>query len=156
MTRGTFVNTYAADTIPKEPRSLKPASYIANLSPLHSTGTHWVCFFFPITGLTEYFDTFGLDIPFHFLDFVGLSYKQNHNILQNPFATTCGQHVIFYILMRCHGMSMEQILNIYSKENLLVNDVCVNQILNQNFGVQLPIINEQFIGEKLSLGQKNI
>ena len=151
VTRSTFVSTYAADTLPEKPRLLKPSSYIVNLSPLGSTGSHWVCFFFPPTGLAEYFDTFALDVPYYFRDFIGPSFKQNNNILQNPFTTTCGQHVIFFIWLRCQGMSMEQILNLYSKDHLLLNDVAVNHILNQNFGLQLEIINEQFLNDKISL-----
>jgi hypothetical protein len=145
------VNTYAADTLPVNPRLQRPASYVTNLSPLNSPGTHWVCFFFPLNGLPEYFDTFALDVPLAFREFMGTSYKHNNNIIQNPFSTACGQHVIYYIWQRCKNIPMEQILNLYSKNDLLLNDVVVNHILNINFGLQLNIINKEFINEQIML-----
>ena len=145
------MNTYAADTLPDKPRLHRPAAYIANLSPLSSPGTHWVCFFFPVTGIPEYFDTFSLDIPSPFCDFIGQPYKQNTKIIQSPLNTTCGQHVIYYIYQRCRNISMEKILDKYSITDLHLNDVLVNQIVNQNFGLQLPLVNEEFINEQLLL-----
>ena len=144
-TRSTFINTFAADTLPRYPRLQKPASYIVNLSTSKSKGSHWVCFFFPVHGLPEYFDTFALDVPFYFKDFIGQTYKLSNNIVQSPLTTTCGQHVIFYILLRCLGMSMEQILTLYNQKDLLSNDIAVNNIINKTFGLKLPIINKQFL-----------
>ena len=145
------MNTHAADTLPERPRIQRPAAYIVNLSPLSSPGTHWVCFFFPVTGLPEYFDTFSFDIPSYFWNFIGQRYKHNTKIVQYPLNTTCGQHVIYYIYQRCKNISMEAILDGYNSTDLFLNDVLVNQIVNQNFGLCLSLVNEKFINEQITV-----
>ena len=152
-TKNVFVSTHAADSLPLGPRVDKPCAYIANTANWDQQGEHWVCFFFPKKGLPEYFDSFALDIPRHFANFLGSHFKQNHHIVQHPFSTACGQHVIYYIWQRCRGLCMEQILSLYTKNDYLINDVFVNQMIQQAFGVNLNVIDTRFINEQLNLRQ---
>lgn len=139
------MNTYSLDTLPEKPYYYRPIAYIANLSSLDSKGTHWICLFFPINDVPEYFDTFHLDVPIPFQQFMGKKYKRNINIIQHPFSTSCGQHVIYYIWQRCRNKSMEDIMKLYSPKNLLLNDELVNRIVNKNFGLNLSIIDETYL-----------
>jgi hypothetical protein len=145
LTKNTFVNTYAANTLPYEPGSYRPSAYVVNLSPLQTVGSHWICMYFPVIGDPEYFDTFASEIPAHFRQFMGPFIIKNNVSVQHPFSTACGQHVIFYIWQRCRNKSITQIMDLYSNSNLLLNDVMVTLIVNKNFGLNLQIIDDEFI-----------
>lgn len=46
---------------------------------------------------------------------------------------------------------MEQILKLYSDSDYLLNDVMVNQIVKQNFALNVKVIDIQFINAQMSL-----
>lgn len=153
ITKNVFVNTYSADSLPPGPRLDKPCAYVANTANWNEHGEHWVCFFFPKKGLPEYFDSFGLDVPLSFREFLGSNYlfKKNNSMIQSPFTSTCGQHVIYYIWQRCRGMTMEQILKLYCDSDFLLNDVVVNALVKQNFALNVEVIDIKFIETQLSM-----
>ena len=147
------MNTYSADSLPSGPRLDRPCAYVANTADWNERGEHWVCFFFPKKGQPEYFDSFASEVPLKFRQFLGTKhlFKKNNVLVQHPMTSTCGQHVLYYIWQRCRGMTMEQILKLYSDSDYLLNDVMVNQIVKQNFALNVKVIDIQFINAQMSL-----
>ena len=145
-----FVGVFAADTLPPIPRSKRPCAYIVNTDPISLPGQHWVVIYFGKKRRpAEYYDSYGRAPLPCFRNFIN-NYKMNKQIIQSSMTSTCGQHCIFYILKRCNGYSMEEILIHFKKEDLLSNDVMVNAEIEEKFGTRLALLNTTFIHKQIS------
>ncbi len=148
-TKNVFVSVYAADNLPRLPRDNRPCAYIANTAPINNAGEHWVCFFFPKNDPPEYFDSLGfpplINDFFHFLETDQNKIIFNDCPIQNPFSTTCGQHVIHYILKKCRHMSMKDIISPFCNHDFRINDAIINSYVEKNFNTKLNIFDKQFI-----------
>jgi hypothetical protein len=145
-----FKGVYAADTLPTPPKKIKtPHAYVANTDPSFKPGSHWVCFFFDTHGAAEYMDSYGIAPNKVFECFLGNPYKYNKEFLQFPFSTACGQYVIFYLLHRCQGESMESILSKFSLDDKISNDKMVNRSVEHNFHVDLDIFDTNYINKQI-------
>lgn len=150
LTRNVFVSVHAADTLPKSSRHLKPCAYIANTDKASQPGKHWVCFYFPKYSIPEYFDSYGVHPNIGFETFLDGNYVKNITFIQHPQSTVCGQYAMFYILQRCHGYSIREIVRMFDKENLIENDVFVNNVVNNNFGKDLEVFDSYFINKQIN------
>ena len=150
QTKSTFVGVFAADTLPRRPRPFKPCAYVVNTDVESGPGEHWVCIYFPKNGPVEYFDSYGCK-PRR----LHKKIMKNHRIvsskirLQSNLSTTCGQHVIHYILKRCMGNSMTNILSIFNKKHLITNDQYVVNHVNRTFGTNTSILDKQFFRQQI-------
>ena len=148
-TRNVFMSTHAADTLPTVPEK-RPLAYVANTHKRNQPGEHWVCFYFPVSGPREYFDSYGFEPTTSFAKFLGREYWYNKRFLQYPLSSSCGQYVIFFIFMRALGHSMETILKLFNERDLLANDLLINTIVEHNFNVDLDIFDSDFIGKQIA------
>ena len=155
LTKRHFHGIYASDTLPNNPHT-KPSSYICNLDPSTMSGSHWVCFYFPLKGLPEYFDSFGFPPTKNFENFLGYSYIYNPGFIQYPLSTVCGQYCIYYLWQRALNKSMYTILSEFDSENLLYNDMLVNNAIENHFSVDLDIFNVDFVSNQLCLSYKQL
>ena len=109
-----FKGVYASDTLPTRPANERPCTYICNLDPSYLPGSHWVAFYVPQRGDTEYFDSYGREAPPVFDKFLGPSgYIYNARGIQFPLSAVCGQYAIFYIWRRLFVDSMDLALDIF-------------------------------------------
>ena len=154
-TKRSFVGVFPADYVPTHPRRSKPCSYIANTDRGDQPGQHWVCMFFPINGLPEFFDSYGFPPQEEFLKILGNNYKYSKGFYQFPISSTCGQFCIFYIHQRCTGKSMEEIIALFTTSNLLENDVLINSTVEREFNVDLQIFDEPYIRSQLCRTMRN-
>lgn len=149
-TRNSFAGVFPADLLPKFPRKKKPCSYIANTQKHNEPGEHWVCLYFPAQDLPEYFDSYGFLPQREFKEILGNSYRLSRGFFQYPLSSTCGQYCIFYILQRCLGKTMTDILNMFTTENLIENDILVNSTVEEYFPVDLDIFDLNYLGRQIS------
>jgi hypothetical protein len=150
ITRQSFVGVFPSDLLPKTPRKVKPCSYIANTQKHNQSGEHWVCFHFPQEGPAEFFDSYGFPPQQDFLKILGNLYRFSSSFFQFPISSACGQYCIFFILQRCSGKSMTEILNMFSTTDLLENDILVNSTVEEKFTVDLDIFDCNYIRSQFS------
>ena len=113
MTSDMYRGVYAMDTLPE----LQHGSYIINTDDADEPGEHWLAVFND-NGDVEYFDSFGRAPWYERLKlFLGTEYKYNATPLQLLFSNACGFYCVYYILNRCRGYSMEEIMNILKRSD---------------------------------------
>lgn len=103
-----FLGCFPSDRLP----SNVPASkcFIANFDFLNSEGTHWVALIAVSENNFEYFDSFGRKPPDAFYAaYENITY--NKSIVQSLISDNCGYFCIFYLLYRCKGFSMSEIVS---------------------------------------------
>jgi hypothetical protein len=141
--------------LPVRPRDRRPAAYIVNTDPHYLPGEHWVLCFFPIEGTQEYFDSYGQPPnPKTIRKFLGRGYRYNNKILQNLMSTVCGQYTIYYIFKRLEGSTMQQILNSLHEMGPVKADEHVNKFVEETFGIDLNVYDEQFLFRQVAISQK--
>ena len=98
ITRKNFRGVYASDEVPHHLSPL-PGFIIINTDPSYCPGLHWFAIYIWSPKLAWYFDSYGkppeLKLP--------LLHKIKRIIynkipVQSVFATTCGQHTLFFLL----------------------------------------------------------
>jgi hypothetical protein len=131
-----FGGVYAADTLPRIV-PFYPIFYICNTALSYRPGKHWVLIFLPGNDIPEYFDSLGFPPEFHnylihqFLMKQGPRYWLNYIKVQADNTKTCGQFCLFVADMRCIGLNMDEImelfyLNLNRNENLVTGYVNVH------------------------------
>lgn len=108
---------FSPDTLPLHV-TLYPSAYICNTDPSYLPGRHWVVFWFSNESQAEFYDSLGHG-PEHndprfstFLKNNAVSFRYNDVSLQHMHATTCGYHVLFYLLMKCKHKQMQDIVRL--------------------------------------------
>ncbi len=108
--------------------------YIVNTDESHQPGRHWVAFYFPSRGPSEFFDSMGRAPDYYHKRFKnvllnnGGRYIYNDKSLQQYGTRTCGQFCLFYVIRRCGGWSMRRIVHTFDFVNLNNNERIVNRI----------------------------
>lgn len=90
-------------------------------------------------GDVDYFDSYGLP-PFQptfrrFLARHGERYHYNPVTLQGLFTTVCGHYCLFFLLLRCKGLSMNDILQLFPSTRMGDNDGFVYAVVNMHFNL---------------------
>ena len=110
ITYGKFMGVFAADTL--KTFSTHPYCLVVNSDKQSQRGTHWMAIYVPQSNYIEYFDSLADEIPNEqikqFLDKFD-HVKMNHRKIQSSFDTSCGAHVIYFIIHRCAGRSFDSI-----------------------------------------------
>lgn len=128
-----FVGVYAADNLPQTVEK-KPSLYIVNTDVTLGSGIHWVAFYFPVSGVTEFFDSTGHSPEHYHLSFQqflinnGSAYKFIRIRLQDFQTETCGHYCIFYSIHKCQGWSLEKIVKCFDGQTKWQNDQMMREI----------------------------
>jgi len=133
LTAGHFTQVYAADLLPT-PIPHRPAAIICNTDPSDQEGTHWTAFYLPKSKQqpVEFFDSFARKPEYyspHFTKFLEENAKKwikSAKTVQAPLSWTCGEHCLFYLKLRCGGISMKNILKQCYTNNVERNDEMVS------------------------------
>src|ERR1700678_1580866 len=139
-TKLKFGGVLAIDELPLRPKNM---SYIINLDPSTSPGSHWVAVYFE-KGNAEYFDSYGLPPPELILNFIKANSYQftcNSQQLQHVRTAVCGQYCAYYVLKKCANQKMSKILLPFSNVNFISNDKLVFKFIKKLIRVLLPLIN---------------
>ena len=129
-----FAGVYAADRLPRTV-DRRPRLYVANTDIAAGEGIYWVAFYFPAAdGVAEFFDSAGHP-PEHyhpgFRRFIlnnARVYKVLRIRLQDYRSDTCGYYCIFYGIHRCHGCSMEAIVDFFDGQSKWQNDEIIREL----------------------------
>lgn len=118
----TVRGVFSPDTLPSRVNTY-PSAYICNTDPSHLPGQHWVVVWMETPRKAEFFDSLG-QCPEHYddriKDFIirnSEKFKCNEIRLQKRNSTTCGYHVLFYLLMKCRHYTLSDIVRLVSMQD---------------------------------------
>ena len=152
----SFYGVVPSDHMPR--RIAVPCSLVVNTDPSTKPGQHWVAFFIDSNRHGSYFDSFGRE-PHkeEFKDFLTKNcptWEYNKCQIQSPFVSTCGQYCIYFLLYKCRGNSLKQIIKTF--EDFEDNDQAVTDFINDHFDVNTSIIDENFLLNQISMAFGNV
>ena len=146
MVRDIFVGVFAADELPKEKEY--PGGYIANTDQSNQPGKHWVAFFCEKYGEIEVFDSYGYNPAVYseyLKNWIGDDFIiQSTSKLQEHESTVCGQYCMFYILLRCHGFTYEDVISALTR-NKKINDKFVCKFINKYYKLNTTVQDKKFL-----------
>ena len=130
------IGVFSADQIPQSISSY-PSAFIINTDRKRDPGTHWLAFY--VTGHRgEFFDSYGRKPSFYsggFSDFFAvnnLTLQHNDKRLQSKDSNACGYYCIYYLINRCRGVPMNEIIRSFS-DDLNNNDAFVFDVVRNAF-----------------------
>ena len=148
-TKLVFRGVFARDTLPRKLPKIRPCAYICNIDEIRQPGRHWVCLYFPKKKPNEYYDSFGFPPHKDFLKLLGKAFKCNNHFHQYPLSTSCGQFCMFYILQRISSSSMEEVLKLFDKKELMVNEMLVKKTMKDEFNFVSPVFDSSYIRSQI-------
>lgn len=110
FTKECFRGVYSSNNIISQ--YLFPYCLVVNTDKEGQPGTHWVAIYVNNNKEAEYFDSFGKppnDEIAKFLNQFELVHI-NKNKIQSNYDTSCGPHVIYYLIQKCRGNSLNTII----------------------------------------------
>ena len=134
--KSIFKGVFPADKI-SSIRVQPPFGYVVNTDISTQPGRHWCSIYinqYDRNG--EFFDSYGNHQSYYgkrFVDFLNRHCKRwtyNQSGLQGPLSATCGQYCIFYLLHRCKGIPLHDIVNMFTHDKEL-NDEMVNEYVTK-------------------------
>lgn len=133
--RGKVIGIFPADRIPKK-LPTEPYGLIVNTDPHYLPGKHWIAFYVE-HGKVEAFDSYG-NTPSRYSSYIKqfmqrfTRVESNTKELQSLNTSVCGQYCLFYLMCRCRGYEMTDIVNIFN-DNLNMNDQFVYTFIDDRF-----------------------
>lgn len=137
ITAGKFTGVFAANELPRKIEKF-PCGIIANTDPNFKPGQHWIAFYLTTPNSGEFFDSYGNPPSFYsrnfetFLQHTVSEWTFNSHVLQSTFTNVCGEYCIFYLMHRSRGVSMNNIVKVFSN-NRQLNDESVYKFVARFF-----------------------
>ena len=106
-----FIGVFSSDTLPLNIK-IYPCSLVCNTDRQGKPGTHWQAMFFPNAYTCEFFDSFANPPKGEIQKFVS-QYPNiiiNNKPLQLHIETSCGPHVLYFLIKRSMGYSFQSII----------------------------------------------
>ena len=113
-TRAKFKGVYAADKLmPLLSLHSPPYCCVVNSDKEGEPGTHWLAIYVPSKDSVEYYDSFAKPPNYMINKFIDTfkHKKTNSRVVQSTFDTSCGSHVIYFLVHRCRGESFDKIIH---------------------------------------------
>ena len=133
VTRPIFVNVFAHDNLP-DYHIQSPWLLICNCCPSKLPGLHWLAMYKEKDDVIELFDPYGAGpdvydlIPF--MKCQDANECEYNNIqIQSTESDVCGEHCYFFAYWRARGLSLKDIVDLFSKNDLKFNDSMSFQFL---------------------------
>lgn len=110
-----FGDVCAADELPSN-ISKRPSVYIVNSDRKGRPGRHWMAFYFPKKGPSEFFDPLGRAPTYYNRTFKKVLLRNGPRYVYNRFRVqpyntdTCGPFCLYFVTRRCRGWSMTRIV----------------------------------------------
>jgi len=149
-----FVGVFACDDLPIRIDRL-PAALIANVDKRSMPGSHWIAIYIDHNERGEYFDSYGVG-PYQnktfferFLKNNCTTWDINSKVLQGQFSAVCGQYCLFYLLQRCRGIALQDILKNFT-DNRHENDTFVNYFIRSKFAVNTFVFDDDLLGNQIA------
>jgi len=117
--RRHFRGVFASDNIPAL-MGPYPHGLVVNTDKMGEKGRHWQAIWANSPTNVEFFDSFG-DAPSgqikKYLE--GFSVTKNKKRVQANYEISCGPFVIYYLIKKCTGLSMKEIVNALSRKKFV-------------------------------------
>ena len=111
-----------------------PVAIVINTHPSNKEGEHWLAMYFDKTRFCEFFDSFGFGPDYYDLDgyvkTFSTNYAFNKTQLQSLDSDTCGYYCLNFILLKCRGFSLQEIISSFDKNDFKKNDTLIRNIIN--------------------------
>jgi hypothetical protein len=130
LLRKSVSGVFSSDNLPNY-----RATFIANTDPSTRPGAHWIACFVDERGRGEYFDTYGRKPSRPFASWLNKytnGYICNTKILQSDTSAVCGFYCLFYLLLRCRGITLENVVKRFTR-NKHSNDLYVYAAITEYF-----------------------
>ncbi|CAC5417050.1 unnamed protein product [Mytilus coruscus] len=130
------IKVFSADEIPKS-QSSYPTAFIINTDRKQDPGRHWLAFYVT-SHRGEFFDSYGRkpssysDVFNDFFVVNNLTLQHNDKRLQSSDSKVCGYYCIYYLINRCRGVPMNEIIHTFSND-LSNNDTFVFDVVRNAF-----------------------
>lgn len=152
VTKKYFRGVYSRDNVPTPEHAEN--FYVVNCDTSYEDGSHWIAMYISEKNTSEYYDSFGFKPWYNELKYyLGCNYVYNDLQIQHPFSSVCGQHVIFYIIQRCNGVSLKQIQEIFkycsTPKKYLLHDIIVNTAVERYFNIDLSVFDFKYLSEQM-------
>jgi hypothetical protein len=125
-----FKQVLARDQLPQKVNY--PSAYIINTHKISQKGEHWLAVYYDENGNCEFFDSFGQSPKFYnfekFLIKTSRKWSFNTTRLQSFLSMTCGYYCLYFILMKCRQLGMNEIIRHFTK-NYKNNDYKISFLL---------------------------
>ena len=104
--RPLFNGVFAIDQLPK----CVDGAYVVNTAKSTHPGQHWIAVY--IAGdIVDYFDSYGGEPSSDLQRWCrNWSWTYNPVPLQSPLTSVCGQYCIYYLIHRCRGITLDEML----------------------------------------------
>ena len=97
-----------------------PSANVINSHPSSKPGEHWIAEYFDKHGKGEYFDSYCLHSSVNdftaFMERNSKYWVYNSKTVQSLFSRTCDHYCVYFILYRCRGCSMRDIVSHFSSD----------------------------------------
>ncbi len=122
-----FLGVFPRDKVPRITKY--PSSLIVNTDKQGERGEHWLAIYVDKYKNCEFFDSFGLsekDYGFDgYIRTFSRNYTSNKLQMQDISSNACGYYCIYFILFKSRGLSLNEIQNLFSRDNFNFNDFLV-------------------------------
>jgi len=137
--RPCFLDVYASDQLPSR-ISKYPACFVANIDPSTQAGSHWVAFYVVSPKELEFFDSYGHSPQYFKGPLADFSFKFKHVTynsvpVQSNKTAVCGQYCVYYLICKCRGQSLNDIMSSFVTKNI-ANDIRVYNYVSKRFRVR--------------------
>ena len=142
FSKSQYLGTYAEDNLPRDRNLTKPFALVANTASRRSSGEHWIAIFVNSKGEGIFFDSYGFPPRFYstkfenFLDKNTEIWHCNPMDLQSPISNVCGHYACYAILNLCRGVTLSQLISLFTAGDYTFNDTFVASKIVNSFGLQ--------------------
>ena len=116
-------------------KPLHVKAYIVNTDVSDDPGQHWVCLYFD-GDKAIYFDSYGFaslkDYVLPFIKSNSTCWIENTKMIQSPWSNVCGMYCPFVLYLMKQGSNLQNILQLFSEQNLNQNDIKVSSWFKSN------------------------
>ena len=109
-----------------------PSAYVINTDSSTGSGEHWLAVYYDKEGQCGFFDSYGMEPRFYglekYLNNTSHNWIFNNIQLQSLTSITCGYYCIYFIQMMCRDFSMTEIVEHFSNEDFLKNDLKISHV----------------------------
>ena len=149
-TMHNFLGVFPSDRLPLN--IAQPSCLVVNTDPSNAPGAHWLAIYVDKDGIIDYFDSYGLPPQVEtinsWLQLRGSRININNRIVQSYMSAACGQHCIYFLILRCRGFPMRTITNMLS-DSPFINDSFVTAYVNKHCNLNTQVFDEKVLVEQL-------
>lgn len=144
---GSIIAVLTLEELTKLQKRIEPKDTIAiicntEIDPNNTDGLHWIAMYSDNSspnGQVDYFDSYGKQPDrqsiYYFLNVQGRTWQYNKQCLQMSYSSVCGYYCLYFIIKRCQGETMKDIISGFGTD-LLENDKNVQSYIHKHYDIR--------------------